>query len=365
MKTKLFIISFLTLLLIPFSAFASDDDQSVKMNLNGNNFYLGSEVVAEDVVMDTLYLGAAKASINTYVSQDAYIIATDATIMEKIGDDLFLMAGNADLENEILGDAYIMAVSMNLKEDATIKGDLYVIGEDVKIYSYIDGSSKIIGKKVILSGRFNDDVYLECRECVIGTDAVFEKNLSYKGPEYIEGLKAVKGEVKYLGLFEEDVASSFNKLEFWSGLVAWGVTSKLLVCLVLLFLFPTLFIRLGKKTKKDLFKNVGIGFISILLVLISVSVLMFTIIGIPLAFFLLFAYILFGISVHYIIPIMMLSLWEDKYLKTKWHKLAIVALHIVIILIIKAIPVIGVVVMVILWLAATGALLMNINKARK
>lgn len=253
---------------------------------------------------------------------------------QSILDDAYVLAGNANIKEDVFGDLYIGGGSIVI--DGNVHEDLVVGGGMVTVSGDVFGDLRVIGGKVAIYGNVGDDLLLASGQVDLGKNSVVNGSiLAGTGILTLDGVvkedlrggmgmlflngevgkdvvvtvedkflidpKAkIGGDLKYSALLEANVPKdtvkgkvAFNKFQrdtllqnlTYAFLIhkAFSFVSALLIVLLLVLFVPKVLIKSGQATKENVLKAFGIGLLTMIGGLIVPLILMFTVIGIPIA----------------------------------------------------------------------------------
>lgn len=332
-------------------------------------------------------------------------------ITEPAKDDLYLAGGDITVEQKVAGDLVIAGGSIDVFGD--VAGDIIVAGGEVKIHGNVGDDVRAAGGSVSIQGNVGDDlvaaggnVRLERGATVSGTvlakggvitlDGNVHENvlgtakvLKIRG--WIDGnveaqagflsfssSARVKGNLKYYSstpaVIPEGVVSGavektpslFGKQYrmlggFLSVVLIVGALWLFLSLTVLAFFFhlfvPQEMPRVAEDMRVHFWKNLGIGFASLVLIPVICALLIFTFIGLPLAFILGVVSIIVWIISAIPAGLFAANLLLRKPSRSGWWMFGRIVLGLLIYVVLGLIPVIGMLAVFILSLTAFGTFL--------
>ena len=323
----------------------------------------GSVDVSGDVIGDAMVAGGDIAVLGN-ISQDISAAGGTVQVVGVIGDDVRVVGGNVSVSSEIGDDLVAAGGFVKVLSEATIAGDAVLAGGSVVMTGTISGDLKIAAEEIMINGPVNGDLIIRYGEKIeFGDDAIIAGNLTYAAEEELElpeGL-IVGGEVTRV----DSPFEKFEKKEFEKGL-GFLLFGKFLIVLVTSLIAVLVFKRLSTKTGtlaySKFWKNALVGFISLIVVPISVFILFATFLGSYVGVILLFTFILLLLVAKVFSGIVagaILSKWIKKevVVNWKWTIAGVVALHVL-----ALIPVLGHLIAFIVMLGTFGTLLALMHK---
>ena len=269
--------------------------------VNDDLYAGGSTVITNGVVKGDLFAGGANITINGSVSDDVTIAGGNLSIFGEIGDDLRMAGGNAVIGKSVKGDVIYGGGSLHILKDAVIEGDLAVGSGSIIIDGTVKGKVWIGGGSVVVNGKLDGEIMIEAEESLtFGDTAVIAKPVLYSGRKEASVSAGTKmNGIEFKQLDVERPSREFRKKEFGPGLAAFfGI--GFLVQTLALFIAAMVMLWLFPKTSAQAFEIAGsktgtallLGFAVLVLMPAGTFILLLTLIGIPLAIVVLFAWLL-------------------------------------------------------------------------
>jgi len=333
------------------------------------------QVVLDAVIDDDLYLSAGSATIKSNVNGDLYIIGGSVIINGDVSEDLVVMGGKVDIFGNVGGDVRVLAGQLVI--NGSVGDDLLVYGGSVDVAktSTVGGTVVVGAGALAIKGTVKEDVRGIAGLFVL--DGTIERNVSLNIQDSmsISEKSKIKGNFNYSSLIEVEIPKnvvmgklSFNKAAdndkaIAEAFIAYKGISFLAISLIIILLViftPNSILLIGKKSRENVLKSFALGVVITISVIIGSIILMFTVIGIPLA---LIMVVLFLICL-YLSKIAVAS-WLVSYLvsakKEKWLKLKLASWMVAFIFlyyVISIIPKVGFIFNILLVLVGIGGLYM-------
>ncbi len=370
-------IVFLFILLLPLTVLGAEYHSN------------GEIIITKDSVVNTNYYGIAEnISIYGEVNGDLFIIADTVLIdSDNINGDLFIIAKDININSKVDGNIRIIGDKLsirgeiekntlfiggvfNLLKEGKLNGSLTNFLSKSSLEGEVNGKVDGYLESLIIKGNINNDLDINflrgfSNSFVIGSEAILSGNMKYQALEEVqieEG--AIIGNIEY----REDsfpIKPLFSIDNLWNLVIQFF--SLMVLGMILLYLFPNLFKGINRELFEKSFFNMIKGLLFFILIPVFSILLMFTIIGIPLAIIILLLYGIFiylsklfiAFSYYYFIKIKFL---KEKNIKDN-NKLA---LGIFIYLIVSYIPIIGPLITIYLF-TLTWSMFYNkvLNKLKK
>ncbi len=242
--------------------------------INGDVFAVGSSVTINGTVNGNVYLAGENVTLSGTVSQDARVVGNTVTVAGSIGDDLLVLSNSATVLNGAsIGRDLILAVS-----STTFDGD---------VGRRIAG----VADTLILSGTVAAEVDVDSGTLTITDGASIGGDLSYRSDSEAEIASGAQigGDLIHEMPGPESVAG----LEFDPVSWGWSIVSLLMAAVYgtfLLFAFPRLTLSASNQLLESPLLSIGMGIVFLIVVPIAATLVMITVIGIPLGLITLLVY---------------------------------------------------------------------------
>jgi cytoskeletal protein CcmA (bactofilin family) len=295
------------------------------------------------------------------VAGDAALAGGNLRLRESIGQDGYVAGGHVSLESSIGRNARIAGGTIELARAARIAGNASIAGGYVRLLGDIGGSLTVGGGRVYLNGAVAGDVEASGRQIELGPNARISGKLRYQSREALKQDPAAK----ILGGTEPatlaaawsrgDRARAAENAEFWLwriGLIVLGTT--------LVSVLPTACARVARSARERFALCVFLGLIAVAVAPFVILLLAITLIGLPLALLALLAYFALLIVGYIACGI---ALGESALARVKpeqravlsW-RLGFVALAVLALSLLSAVPKIGGLVSLLALLVGSGAI---------
>lgn len=293
-KFALKISLFLAILFLPWLAAQASDlktGDSVYVSkdqiISGNLYAAGQTVTVDGTVSGDLIVAAQTINVNGRIDGDIIAAAQNITVNGEVGGNIRVAASSISLNGPVSRNINAFGANVILGSDAKIGWDALVMAETTEIRGEITGELSGAAGQALIAGRIGKNVNLKLdgknssQKLVVTSGATIGGNLIYisKTPAQID-LKATIGgttEQKTPTAPQKDISSG------WVGKRLLGIFSAIVVGLFLVFVLAKITPRILKTIEETPGKVMLRGFV-IMFVLPPVAVLLlFTVIGIPLA----------------------------------------------------------------------------------
>lgn len=266
---------------------------------------------------------------------------------ETVDSMLFAGGNNIDIAGTVNGDVYCAGQTINISGD--VNGDVFCAGQTVTVSGKIDGSVRLAGQTINISGSVAGSATIGAQNLVIDKSAKIGRDLLGGGQNVtINGLVArdvttgaqnltvngsvgrdisgqvesisvgpsgsVVGDINYTSKKEISVASggvvsgtvsrtepkAYQRMQvrpetavaFAIGSTIYVFITTVVFALVLALMFPKVLENSATSTMKSPGMTVLTGFVGMIVAPVSIALLFITIVGLPLAIFVLLSWII-------------------------------------------------------------------------
>ena len=379
-KTRLAIIfSFIFLLALPLGAkaFAVKTGDSVYVAegevIEGNLYAAAANITVDGTIKGDVICAGQSININGKVDGDVICAGQSINTKGQIGGNVRVAGNSINLGGSIARNVNAFGASIILDKNAEVGWSMLMAGATAEIRGKIGGDLYGAGPKITIAGEIGGDVRVRLKDKIraekkglsyedksellsISDDAKIGGNLTYTGNNeaVISEKTTIAGEVKH-NLPKVEKARKFMFVGwFWGKL--YSIFAALVVGLVLISLWRKQIIELTNKMLEKVGASIGWGAVIMFLTPIIAILLIFTLIGIPLALILLGVWIIALFIAKILAGIMIgRSILEKLWKKKKDPLIWAMIVGIVICWFIFSIPFVGwILTLVALWWGLGG-----------
>lgn len=270
-------------------------------------FAAGDPIDVGNDVGGDLILAGGNVNVSGNVDGDALLAAGNARIKGDTAGDVRVIGGNVELDGAAGKNVTIAGGSVILGEDSIAAGNVYVAGGNVEIRGEVKGNIVVYASQIIFAGKVGGNADFRSNKIIIRDDARIGGNLSYSSNAEAaikEGV--VAGSVTRVPMPEFTYDTSKHDDTGGSlGMIIWGFLSLFIMWLSFDKLFGKQVHQLiGPITKEEIWGRIASGLIALVVNLIAIFLIFITLVGMPLALFILFTYIVLLIAAAAIMPVM-------------------------------------------------------------
>jgi cytoskeletal protein CcmA (bactofilin family) len=273
--------------LIALAAAAQDRDvrKTVERDLGADHFIAGCPVRIERAVAGDAFAAGCSVDVDAAVEGDALAAGGNVRIGAPIGQTLYAAGGNLTVSAPIGRSARIAGGQVEIGPKAQIGGNVTVGGGDVRILGAVRGYVRAAGGRVLIDGPVDGDVLATSGTLELGPNARIGGKLTYASREDLarDAAAQVKGGVERLQIeggwpVPAQAQRSLGRRGGWVWSIGLMVIAGLLVAA-----WPAFQARVSEALRRRAGMSLLLGFVALVCIPAAALILLFTIIGVPLA----------------------------------------------------------------------------------
>ncbi len=391
MKKYLLILIALSLILSTKSVSAMMLDSSevlnIKEKIEGDAYLAGQTIRIQEKIEGDAIIAGGVIDMDSNISQDAIIIGDKITINQEIGDDIRVAGNIVIIKGNVKGDVVAFAETLIIDKDATISGSVLAFVSKFQLDGKVNENINIVSTDSSITGTVLRDTNIRTanfnlegtlagktefvaeQNVKISESAKFKNTVNYGytkeldlKPNLAEGVTSKLDS----DLLQEKTTRQDIMKNMFSGMLVFRILSAALVILIIYILLGKFISKATKnlENSKDFRKAFLYGILLFFLPISIIILLFVSLIGIPLALFVTFAYLSLIFFSQSITSLIIAQWLNHKYdLKQPRIQIFLVALGIyILIYLLKFIPIIGVAIGLILTYIAFGSLIIEYRK---
>jgi cytoskeletal protein CcmA (bactofilin family) len=263
----------------------------------GEDLFIAAEsVTINGTVEGDVYAAGGSVEINGTVTGDVLAAGGNLILSGSVGQDVRAAGGSILVNNaEIAKGATLAGGSITIDSESSIGGSLLTAGGNITNRAPIGRDLLIGAGSAVINAPVQGEVLAGVESLQIGPNASIAGDLSYptSADTNISPAASISGTIKeVLSKGTEDLSKPARDLgAAWSGahtgLKIWSYLSAMVVGALLLYFLPKVSTGVADTLSERPLASVLWGFVAFLLVGPLFFMLLFTILGIPLAFLLL------------------------------------------------------------------------------
>lgn len=312
-------------------------------SVNGDVFCAGQDVV-----------------ISGHVSGDVICAAQTITISGRVDGNIRVAASTVTVTGSATGNATIAAQSFTQTAGSSIGGDVSIAGANLNLNGTIGRDALLAGSTIQIDGSIGRNVKAETPNLSLASSANIAGNLNYTSQNDLS--RAAGARVAGTTTRTEPTNPQRNTFAdmFWAkvGFDLFALVALLFMGIILILIAPRMFNSVTTIKSSDIWKPLLVGLVAMIVVPVLVIISMSTIIGLPLGFLIMFAWI-----IVWMIAIIVAGYWLGRVMMPKQRNVILLMLvGVVVLAVIMSIPILGGIVWFLASLLGSGLILMNIQK---
>lgn len=336
-----------------------------------NLYMAGGQVTFSSTAQKDLVMAGGKILQNGVVWGDVLAAGGTVDIVDDVRGDVRVAGGQVTIQGLVSGDLVVAGGAVTILPGTTIAGDLVAAGGAVLMQGTVSGQTKIYAGEAQINGTLAGPVFITVQEKVsFGEKAVIGSTLNYRAPEEAEVAEGAKlGEqVTYTALDIPRIDEG-TLAAILAGVVTLIFLAKLLAVAVSSALVASFFTDFSRSVAREsignFWKAVVLGVAGLIVTPVVAVVLIATIVGMYFGFILLALYALTLLLASVFVAIVtgaVVSKLALKDIRIDW-KWAI--LGSVLVFVVWLVPILGWLVVCVLYLMTVGSLTIHVWNAVK
>ena len=337
--------------------------------IDGNYIKAGNIIEINGAVNGDVIVAGSSINITGSVAGDVFAAGNNVKISGPVSGSVRVMGSTVEINNEVARNGWAIGSGVVLNQAAKVGWDVFAAGSTVEVRGPVGGNVWAAGSTVLAANEIGKDLTAaidrEGRAILLPTAKV-AGNFNYRaaGSEQLEiqdgaviGGELIQQELPAAGDF--DLRPVIQPLAILFKIVV--LFSLLVVGLILISLVPKIALNVHEKMIKNFWPALGVGLVYLLVTPVVMVLLMFTVIGIPLALMILPLYLislyLSKVFVGLSVGLLIVNNWKKgkKYQGTLVWPLV---LGLVVFVVVGSLPLIGWLIKLVAMCWALGALLM-------
>jgi cytoskeletal protein CcmA (bactofilin family) len=295
-------VLFLTLILVtPALAVESRTGDMVNVSggvIKGPLFVSGNNITVDADVDGDVFAAGQTVTVNGRVTGDVIAAANSVRVSAAVLGDIRAAANTIDVTGPVEGNVTAAGNNVSLGQSSSVKRDALLFGNSVQIYGPVSGQVLGSASQFNINSSIGGNIRIwDVQKLSFGPAAVVGGLTTYNSATQAEIAPGAKiGAITQLAPRVQPTPPVQTPIPmqrgFSWGSVLWSLATGLLIWGAGLLLLPKVLPRLGQTAKESPWPSLGWGFLALLVAPFGIILLMITVIGIPLAFILIFSYII-------------------------------------------------------------------------
>lgn len=254
---------------------------------NGNLLVTGKNITIDGTVSGDLIVAAHTLSVTGRVDGDIIAIAQTININGEVGGNIRVIGNAVSLNGPAIRNVNVIGNNFILGDQARIGWDVLSLTNKLEVRGNIDGNLNGRTQDALIYGKIGKNVNLNLSadnlnpSLTISPESVINGNLTYTSKDAAK----IYDQAKISGEIKQNLPVNDQKNDWlpWLWARIFSIFSAIIVGLVLVFLLKNITLKTLEKIKEQPFKMIWPGLV-VMLILPPISLLLvFTLIGLPLA----------------------------------------------------------------------------------
>lgn len=335
----------------------------------------GSSVRTTTAVDGDFLAMGGRVVVDQAITNDALLMGGTVDVRAPVGDDLRAAGGDILVESLIGGDVMAAGGTLSLRNAAQVMGRAELAGGDVVVDGRVDGALNVRAHRLVLNGPIGGSVQAAVERLELGPQARVGGGLRHTATAFAKDPAAVvSGPLERVDrLFGDNIRRGEGARhpmheDRWLALGGWwllvplsmGLLGILALASVVLFVFSRFAAQAAHQIELNPWRALGVGALLVLALPVLAMLLVFTLLGIPLGLVVMALYpplLLLGWLIGALFAARWLAThaWPAKnegevVVPYGWMAVAVIAL-----LVVGAVPVVGPLVVTATMVTGLGA----------
>lgn len=260
--------------------------------LNDEVYAFGQSVVVVGAVADdaSIFANEIRIAESGSVAGSANIAGSSVDVAGAVGRNLRLAGSDVTVSGRVGGNAAIAGAEILIAGAGSVGRDLYAAGSNVDVQGRVGRKATINAEKVTVNAPIGGDVRIDAGKITIGSRAVINGDLVYTSPQKATIDPGARITGRTIHQRQTEHKSALGPLLWFLRFV--GFISLFLTGLILLALAPKTTGDAAATAFAKPWVSMLIGFVFLIALPAVAVVLIFTLVGIPLALILAAMYLI-------------------------------------------------------------------------
>jgi cytoskeletal protein CcmA (bactofilin family) len=370
LSSMLLVTILLTLSAAPVLAFDARSGDTVTIasgEVVDDDLYLaGGDIIIDGTVNGDVFAVGRTVAVNGTVNGAVTLAAQNVMIRGTVGRSARLAGQNVDIMGNIAEDAVAMASMVNISTTAGIGRDLIMGASSARVNGPVSGNIKAGCSEIQLGSSVGGNASISAEKITLASNAIIKGNLDYTSTQAaaIQPGAMIEGKTNHI-VPPPSQREKKGPLQQLPGKVL-AFFMAFIAGLILILISPGSMARLADAIRKHTWLSLGWGALFFFATPIAIIILFITVVGIPLGLILMAMY---GIGLYLSqIPVSLCIgrsiLARVPQADSKKIMIGALALGLAILILLKWIPVLGIVVTLATFMFGLGSLFTGLTKGR-
>lgn len=357
-----FLAGFISILVFGFFVFPVFAQNNLPSRLGSSEkiqndyFASGERVVISGTVENDAYVAGGDVEVDGNIKGDLLVAGGNVHIRGKVDGNVRAAGGNVSIEGKVGKNVTALGGTIDVAPTASISANLVLAGGNINIKAPIAGKINLAGGTISIASKIASDANIFAGRLNIDPKAEILGHLTYwsENPAEVSSDSSVSGQLTF-NRTERPRVNNQTALQVNRGFDFFKFLLTFLIGLMIIWLLPNFTQKVEAQILGKVVPSLGWGFVILVLGPVLFVVMLITIIGIPLAFILLFAYIL-AVMISQVFVSMALGSWMMKKLDKEAGVKFTFFVGLLALSMLKLVPVLGGIISFIALLLGLGAL---------
>lgn len=258
--------------------------------INDDLYVAGSTIQINGTVNGDLIAAGNSITVDGNVTGSTFLAGSDVGISGRIGNSARVASGNLSVHGDIGRDLIAGAGTVDVQRNSNIRRDFVGGSSDARMDGQI--GRNVIGsmEKLQINGTVNGTVKVDVSNLTVGSGARIGGDLRYKSANeaQIANGADIEGDVD---MTRVEKRRGRRPAVLYIGAALFSLLWLLALGVALFLLFPRFGNDFNRTLESKPWVSLGWGFLILILTPFAFLILLITVIGVPIAFVLLFLYI--------------------------------------------------------------------------
>jgi hypothetical protein len=288
---------------------------TINAPVHGDLVIVGGTVIINDSILGDILIGGGNLTLNGFVSGDLRGMGGEIHLSKNVDGDVLLAGGTLDVEkNVIIGN--LIAAGGKVTLHGMVTKDVKMAAGEFILNGKIGGIMDFRGDKITVNGEVGGPSSIAASTAIqIRESAIFRSDVRY----WVPGVAPVFGSSLANTKAVMDPTLQINEKRWyylgWGSILflIWYMGMALLMIIAIQYFFPVTMHQAAITGSNDTLKAFFRGLLFLLLMPLAILVLFVTVIGIPIAVILLFAYIALIILASCMVGVTTAHWFNERY----------------------------------------------------
>lgn len=339
----------------------AQSDKSIVGNptVDKSVYIAGNSVYISGTINGDIYCAGQNVDISATVHGDVICAAQDVNVSGKVDGSVRLVAENATVDAAVGHSVSIAAETASLGFKASVGQDFSAFAQDVDIEGNVGRDLTARASSLTLDGNVSRNVQYYGTDLTLDNGSKIGGDLSYTSPQtaVYQGSSKVTGHTYYT---QQAQQSSTFKMALRAEISSFifAILAFLLFAILTILVAPKAINDISETAASNLGKAAFVGFVATIVIPVVSFILLFTVIGIPVAIFLFVSW-----SLLWMFGMVSSGFYLGKLVAQNNHNaFIIVTVGCALLLALIYVPILGFFVGLAAYLIGSGAILLTARK---